>query len=178
MSFYLQTKHPGPVFCPFTLQNLPQLGLWVQQSGSREHIQLYRCAVQDSGWFYPVLGGYPSTNWIFFMPESAQWQQGRAQVTGFVRRSQRALGCLVIFCLFAAFGFGGIGPVWALRDQNYFLPVIKSLCTLRVHIKWLKKRIWIKLNLKALMGCDHSRTPSREYVAKEKKNHPKMSLIS
>lgn len=123
-------------------------------------------------------GGYPSTNWIFFMPESAQWQQGRAQVTGFVRQSQRALGCLVIFCLFAAFGFGRIGPVWALRDQNYFLPVIRSLCTLKLHIKWLKRRIWIKFNLKALMGCDHSRTPSREYVAKEKKNHPQMSLIS
>lgn len=168
MSFYPQTNHPGPAFCPFISKTCP---VWVCErsrvgQGAHPAPQVCRAGLREDLSWPGGLSQHELNQ--FFMPESAQ-------VTVFVRHSQRARSSWVVFCLFAAFGFDGIYPVWALRGQNYFPPVVKSLCTLRLNIK---KRILITFNFKPLMGCDHSRAPSREFVAKEKKNHSKIGLIS
>lgn len=156
MSFYPQTKHPGLVFCPFICQTF----LWAQQSGSRSTSSSTGVQGRTERGFILSRGFIPAQIKLFLMPESAQWQQGCYFLLGY---------------FVSAFGFGRIYPTWALRNQNYFLPVVKRLCALRLY---MKERILITFNFKPLMGCDHSRAPSREFVAKEKKNHPKISLIS
>lgn len=121
MSFYPHPTILGPVFVLLFANAAPAVS--VRGAGSTCSCPGVRGSPEGG---FLLSWGHPAQIPSGFVPESARCC---AQVA--VLRCGAQLGALglfsVVFCSFAPSGFAGIDAVWPLRDQNSFLPAVKSL---------------------------------------------------